>query len=71
LYSQKLIVMYSTMAVPITPEQRLNAGASAYLTEAGEILNPGRILLKLIDEANTTLGYVDGNVADELSTLTA
>ena len=50
LYPQKPIVLYSTMAVPITPQQRLSAGASAYLTEPGDILNPGRILLKLIDD---------------------
>jgi PAS domain S-box-containing protein len=52
LYPQKPIVVYSTMAVPITPQQRLSAGASAYLTDAGDILNPGRILLKLIDDEN-------------------
>jgi CheY-like chemotaxis protein len=51
LYPQKPIVMYSTAALPITPEQRMQAGASAYLTDAGDILNPGRILLKLIAEA--------------------
>jgi CheY-like chemotaxis protein len=50
LYPQKPIVLYSTMAVSITPQQRLGAGASAYLTEAGDILNPGRILLNLIDD---------------------
>src|SRR5882672_1071907 len=70
LYPHKLIVMYSTMAVPITLEQRQHAGASAFLTEAGDILNPGRILLKLIDEAKTTPGYAE-KVVDELSTLTA
>lgn len=51
LYPQKPIVMYSTAGLSIAPEQRLNAGASAYLTQPGDILNPGRILLKLIDEA--------------------
>jgi CheY-like chemotaxis protein len=71
LYPQKPIVLYSTMALPISPEQRLQGGASAYLTEAGDILNPGRILLKLIDEAKTTPGYVDSEVADELLTLTS
>jgi CheY-like chemotaxis protein len=50
LYPQKPIVMYSTAALAITQEQRLLAGASAYLTEAGDILNPGQILLKLIDD---------------------
>jgi DNA-binding response OmpR family regulator len=45
LYQQKPIVMYSTAALSITPEQRLQAGASAYLTQAGDILKPGRILL--------------------------
>ena len=69
LYPQKPIVMYSTAALSITPEQRLNAGASAYLTLAGDILNPGRILLQLIDEAKTTPGYVDSELADELLTL--
>jgi CheY-like chemotaxis protein len=51
LYPQTPIVMYSTAVLPITPEQRMQAGASAYLTDAGDILNPGRILLKLIAEA--------------------
>jgi CheY-like chemotaxis protein len=71
LYPQKPIVIYSIAALSITPEQRLNAGASAYLTEAGDILNPGPILLKLIDEAKTALGNVDSKVADELSMLTS
>lgn len=71
LYPQKPIVMYSTAALEITPEQRLQGGASAYLTEAGDILNPGRILLKLIDEAKTTLSYVDSNPADQLLRLTS
>jgi DNA-binding response OmpR family regulator len=53
LYPQTPIVMYSTAALHITQEQRRLAGASAYLTEAGDILNPGEILLKLIDEAKT------------------
>jgi CheY-like chemotaxis protein len=70
LYEHKPIVLYSTVALPFTPEQRLNAGASAYLTQAGDALNPGRILLKLIDEAKTTPGNVDSKVADELSMLT-
>jgi DNA-binding response OmpR family regulator len=55
LYPVKPIVMYSTAPLSITPEQRLNAGASAYLTQAGEILNPGRILLDLIDGQRATL----------------
>lgn len=71
LYPQKPIVIYSIAALSITPEQRLNAGASAYLTEAGDILNPGPILLKLIDEAKTALGNVDSKVANELSMLTS
>jgi DNA-binding response OmpR family regulator len=65
LYPLKPIVMYSTAALTITPEQRLNAGASEYLTLAGDILDPGRILLKLIAEANPT--YLDSKRADELS----
>lgn len=69
LYPQKPIVLYSTAALPITPEQRLRAGASAYLTLAGDILNPGQILLQLIDEARTT-PHVNHEVADELLTLT-
>jgi CheY-like chemotaxis protein len=48
LYPLKPIVLYSTIAVPITPQQRLSAGASAYLTDAGDILDPGRILSELI-----------------------
>jgi CheY-like chemotaxis protein len=64
-YPHKPIVMYSTAALSITPEQRLNGGASAYLTLAGDILNPGRILLQLIEEAKKP-GYVDGELADEL-----
>jgi CheY-like chemotaxis protein len=68
LYPQKPIVLYSTAALHISPEQRLQAGASAYLTEAGDIMNPGRILLKLMGEAKTTPGYVDG---DEPLPLTA
>ncbi len=71
LYEHKAIVLYSTVAVPFTLEQRLDAGASAYLTEAGDVLNPGRILLKLIDEAKATPGYVDSTTADELLTFTA
>jgi CheY-like chemotaxis protein len=63
LYPKKAIVMYSTAAFSITPEQRLQAGANAYLTEAGEILNPGRVLLKLIAEAKTTSAYVDCEAA--------
>lgn len=55
LYPEKPIVMYSTAALPITQEQRLQAGASAYLTEAGDILNPGRILLKLIDDEGSSV----------------
>ena len=65
LYLQKPIVMYSTAALHITQEQRLQAGASAYLTEAAEILNPGPILLKLIDEVETASGSVDSKLAHE------
>jgi CheY-like chemotaxis protein len=57
LYPQKPIVMYSTAALPITQEQRLQAGATAYLTTAGDILNPGPILLELIDKAKTSLNH--------------
>lgn len=71
LYPQLPIVMYSTATMKITQEQRLQAGASAYLTEAADILNPGPILLKLINEAKTTSGYVDGRVPDEVVTLLA
>jgi DNA-binding response OmpR family regulator len=65
-YPQTPIVMYSTAALPIAQEQRLQAGASAYLTEAGDILNPGRILLKLIAEAKATLLYIDNTGPAEL-----
>jgi CheY-like chemotaxis protein len=51
------IVLYSTLALPITAEQRLTAGATAYLTEAGDILKPGGILVQLIAEAKTALSY--------------
>ena len=71
LYEHKPIVLYSTVAVPFTPEQRQDAGASAYLTQAGDVLNPGQILLKLINEAKRTPGNVDNKMADELLTLTA
>jgi DNA-binding response OmpR family regulator len=63
MHPRKAIVMYSTATLPITPEQRMQAGASAYLTDAGDILNPGRILLKLIAEART-LSYHDGVALD-------
>jgi DNA-binding response OmpR family regulator len=70
LYPQTPIVMYSTAALHITQEQRRQAGASAYLTEAGDILNPGEILLQLIDEAKTASRGLDSDAADELLTLT-
>jgi DNA-binding response OmpR family regulator len=54
------IVMYSTAALPIAQEQRIQAGASAYLTDAGEILNPTRILLKLLHEAKSTSHFGAG-----------
>jgi CheY-like chemotaxis protein len=69
LYPQNAIVMYSTAALSITPEQRIQAGASAYLTEAADILNPGPILLKLIDEAKIASGSPDSTMADELKTV--
>lgn len=71
LYPHKPIVMYSTAALPITQEQRLEAGASAYLMEAGDILNPGPTLLKLIEEGKTTLRNIDNTVTDELLVLTS
>ena len=49
----KTIVMYSTMSLPITQEQRLQAGASIYLTQPADILNPAETLSKLINEAKT------------------
>ncbi len=61
LYAQKAIVMYSTATLPITQEQRLQAGASAYLSEAGDILNPGPILLELIDKAKANLSHIASN----------
>jgi CheY-like chemotaxis protein len=69
LYPHKPIVMYSTAVLPITQEQRLEAGASAYLMEAGDILNPGPTLLKLIEEGKTTLSNLDHTVTDELLVL--
>jgi CheY-like chemotaxis protein len=71
LYPQKPLVVYSTAALSISPEQRFDAGASAYLTQAGEILNPSRILLKLIDEEKTTAGYVGNRLASELLAITS
>jgi hypothetical protein len=61
--------MYSTAALPITEEQRLEAGASAYLMEAGDILNPGPTLLKLIEGVKTTLSSIDNPVTKELLAL--
>lgn len=71
LYAHKPIVLYSIVAIPISTEQRLDAGASVYLTQAGDLLNPAEILWKLIDEARTSLGKVESKEADELSTLRA
>jgi DNA-binding response OmpR family regulator len=65
-YPNTPIVMYSTAALPIAQEQRLQAGASAYLTEAGDILDPGRILFKLIEEAKTTPRFIDNNGLEPL-----
>jgi len=70
LYPQRPIIMYSTAALPISQEQRLHAGASAYLTQAADILNPGRILMELIDESRSTPGHVENKVADLQLTLT-
>jgi DNA-binding response OmpR family regulator len=70
LYPQKPIVMYSTAALHITQAQRLRAGASVYLTEAAEILNPGQILSTLIDEAKMASGSVDSKMTDELEIVT-
>ena len=70
LYPRKPIVMYSTAELPVTKEQRLQSGASAYLSQAGDILDPGRILLKLIDDEKTIPRYVDSSVADEPLMLT-
>lgn len=70
LHPQKPIVLYSTISLPITLEQQLNAGASAYLIQTGDILNAGRTLLKLIDEAKMTQGCLDSKLAEDLSTLT-
>jgi hypothetical protein len=58
--------MYSTAVLHITQEQRLRAGASVYLTEAAEILNPGQILSTLIDEAKMASRSVDSKMTDEL-----
>ena len=71
LYPNKPIVMYSTMALTITPEQRLTAGANEYLTEPGDILSPGRVLSRLIDEAKKRAGYVDSEVEHERLALTS
>jgi|GEM_PF-430071 len=68
-YPEKPIVMYSTAAIPITLEQRLNAGANAFLTQAADILNPGPILLQLIEEAKATRHYIDSSVDPEPLTL--
>jgi CheY-like chemotaxis protein len=70
VYPRTPIVMYSTAALPIAAEQRLQAGASVYLTDAGDILNPGRILLKLIEEAKTSLRYLDNASPDKMLVLT-
>jgi CheY-like chemotaxis protein len=71
LFPQKPIVLYSTVPLRFTAEQRLKAGASAYLTEAGDVLHAGRILTKLINEAKTppVEVQVDSKFADDLLTL--
>jgi CheY-like chemotaxis protein len=66
LFPHKPIVMYSIAALPITQEQRLEAGASAYLMEAGDILNPGPILLKLMEAVKTTPSSIDNPATKEL-----
>ncbi|MBC8031568.1 MAG: response regulator [Pyrinomonadaceae bacterium] len=66
LFPHKPIVLYSTVALSFTAEQRLKAGASAYLTQAEDVLHAGRILSKLVDEAKTTPVQVDTKVTDEL-----
>jgi CheY-like chemotaxis protein len=70
LYPQTPIVMYSTSALQITQEQRLQAAANAFLTEAGDILNPGPILLTLIAQAEMASHSVDNMTADELEIVT-
>jgi CheY-like chemotaxis protein len=70
LYAQTPILMYSTATLKITQEQRLQAGASAYLTEAADILDPGPILLKLIAETKIAAPTVDSRMADELEIVT-
>ena len=70
LFPQTPIVMYSTATLKITQEQRLQAAASAYLTEAADILNPGPILLTLINEAKKGSGLINSKLADELEIVT-
>jgi CheY-like chemotaxis protein len=70
LYPQTPIVMYSTATLKITQEQRLQAGASAYLTEAADILNPGPILSTLIEEKKKASRSVDSTMANELEIVT-
>lgn len=68
LYPHKPIVMYSTMALPITQEQRLQAGASLYLTQPADILNPAAILSELINNAKA-LEHSDMQLSDGSSEL--
>ena len=70
LYPQTPVVMYSTATLKITQEQRLQAGASAYLTEAADILNPGPILSTLIEEKKKASRSVDSTMANELEIVT-
>jgi CheY-like chemotaxis protein len=70
LYPQTTIVMYSTATLQITQEQRLQAGANAYLTGAAEILNPGPILSTLIEQANKESPDLDSKWAGELELTT-
>ena len=70
LYPQTPVVMYSTSTLQITQEQRLHAGASAYLTEAADILNPGPILSTLIDQATIASRSIESKMRDELEIVT-
>ena len=71
LYEHKPIVLYSTVTIPFSAEQRFNAGASAYLSQAAEILNPGGILSQLIDEARSTSSTGGKRKANGLTALRA
>jgi len=70
LYPQTPIVMYLTATLKITQEQRLQAGANAYLTEAADILNPGPLLVTLSAKAKIASPTVDSSMAGELEIVT-